>query len=103
MPGTTGGEHLVGSEGLSNICYNYVKEVSMATTVKVISVGNSSGVILPKETLARLNVQRGDTLYITEGPEGIRLSPFNEEFARQMEAAREIMRENRDVLQRLAE
>ena len=75
----------------------------MATTVKVIPVGNSSGVILPKETLARLNVQRGDTLYITEGPQGIRLIPFDEEFARQMEAAREIMRENRDVLQRLAE
>ena len=75
----------------------------MATTVKVIPVGNSSGVILPKETLARLNIQRGDTLYVTEGPGGIRLSPFDEEFARQMEAAREIMRENRDVLQRLAE
>jgi putative addiction module antidote len=75
----------------------------MAMTVKVIPVGNSSGVILPKETLARLNIQRGDTLYITEGPEGIRLSPFDEDFARQMEAAREIMRENRDVLQRLAE
>jgi putative addiction module antidote len=75
----------------------------MATTVKVIPVGNSSGVILPKATLARLNIQRGDTLYITEGPEGIRLSPFDEDFARQMEAAREIMRENRDVLQRLAE
>jgi putative addiction module antidote len=69
----------------------------------VIPVGNSSGIILPKETLARLNIQRGDTLYITEGPEGIRLSPFDEDFARQMEAAREIMRENRDVLQRLAE
>jgi putative addiction module antidote len=75
----------------------------MATTVKVIPVGNSSGVILPKETLARLNVRRGDTLYITEGPQGIRLIPFDEEFARQMEAAREIMRENRDVLQKLAE
>lgn len=75
----------------------------MATAVKVIPVGNSSGVILPKETLARLNIKRGDTLYITDGPEGIRLSPFDEEFARQMEAAREIMRENRDVLQRLAE
>jgi putative addiction module antidote len=79
------------------------REAFMATTVKVIPVGNSSGVILPKETLARLNVQRGDTLYITEGPQGIRLIPFDEEFARQMEAAREIMRENRDVLQRLAE
>ena len=75
----------------------------MATPVKVIAVGNSSGIILPKETLARLNVQKGDTLYLTEGPQGIRLVPYDEEFAAQMETAREIMRENRDVLQRLAE
>ena len=75
----------------------------MATTVKVVAIGNSSGVILPKETLARLNVQKGDTLYLTETPHGIRLVTYDEEFARQMEAAREIMRENRDVLQRLAE
>ena len=75
----------------------------MATAVKVIPIGNSSGVILPKETLARLNIQKGDTLYLTEGPQGIRLIPYDEEFAKQMEAAREIMRENRDVMQRLAE
>ena len=75
----------------------------MATVLKVISVGNSNGIILPKETLARMNVQKGDSLYLTEGPEGIRLVPYDEEFAAQMEAAREIMRENRDVLQRLAE
>lgn len=75
----------------------------MTTPVKVIAVGNSSGIILPKETLARLNVQKGDTLYLTEGPQGIRLVPYDEEFAAQMETAREIMRENRDVLQRLAE
>ena len=75
----------------------------MATAVKIIPIGNSSGVILPKETLARLNVQKGDTLYLTEGPDGIRLVPYDEEFARQMEVAREIMRENRDVMQRLAE
>jgi putative addiction module antidote len=75
----------------------------MATAIKIISIGNSNGVILPKETLARMNVQKGDTLYLTEGPQGIRLVPFDEEFATQMEAAREVMRENRDVLQRLAE
>jgi putative addiction module antidote len=75
----------------------------MATTTKIIAIGNSSGVILPKETMARLNIQRGDTLYVTEGPQGIRLVRFDQEFARQMDAAREIMRENRDVLQRLAE
>jgi putative addiction module antidote len=75
----------------------------MATTAKIISVGNSAGIILPKETLARLNIKKGDTVYITEGAQGIRLMPFDPDFATQMEAAREVMRENRDVLQRLAE
>jgi putative addiction module antidote len=75
----------------------------MATTAKIIAIGNSAGIILPKETLARLNVRKGDTLYITEGSQGIRLLPFDTEFAAQMETAREVMRENRDVLQRLAE
>ena len=75
----------------------------MASTAKIISVGNSAGIILPKETLARLNVGKGDTLYITEGSQGIRLMAYDPDFASQMEAAREIMRENRDVLQRLAE
>jgi len=41
----------------------------VATVLKVIPIGNSSGVILPKETLARLNIQKGDTLYLTEGPQ----------------------------------
>ena len=75
----------------------------MATTTKIIAIGNSAGIILPKETLARLKVQKGDTLFITEGSQGIRLVPFDQDFASQMEAAREVMRENRDVLQRLAE
>ena len=71
-------------------------------TAKIISVGNSAGIILPKEILARMNVEKGDTLYLVEGPQGIRLIPYDQEFATQMEAAREVMRENRDVLQRLA-
>jgi putative addiction module antidote len=75
----------------------------MATTTKIIAIGNSAGIILPKELLARLNVQKGDSIFITEGSQGIRLIPFDQEFATQMEAAREVMRENRDVLQRLAE
>jgi putative addiction module antidote len=75
----------------------------MATAAKIVAIGNSTGVILPKETLARLNLKKGDTVYITDGPEGIRLVPYDEEFARQMEVAREVMRENRDVLRRLAE
>jgi putative addiction module antidote len=75
----------------------------MPTTAKIIAIGNSAGIILPKETLARMNVEKGDTLFISEGSQGIRLVPFDQEFATQMEAAREVMRENRDVLQKLAE
>lgn len=75
----------------------------MATASKIIPVGNSAGIILPKDVLARFNLQKGDTVYITEGPQGIRLAPYDQEFADQMEAAREVMRENREVLQRLAE
>jgi len=75
----------------------------MPTTTKIIAVGNSAGIILPKEILVRLNLEKGDTVYITEGAEGIRLQRYDQEFAAQMEAAREVMRENRDVLRRLAE
>lgn len=75
----------------------------MATTTKIIAIGNSCGIILPKETLARLKVEKGDTVYFTESAQGIQLVKYDREFATQMEAAREVMRENKDVLQRLAE
>jgi putative addiction module antidote len=75
----------------------------MPTVTKIIAIGNSAGIILPKETLARLNVEKGDTVYITEGPSGISLLPYDPEFSVQMEAARIVMRENRDVLKKLAE
>jgi putative addiction module antidote len=74
----------------------------MATTAKIIAIGNSAGIIIPKESLTQLNVRKGDTLYITRDLQGIRLLPFDTEFATQMEAAREVMRENREVLQGLA-
>jgi putative addiction module antidote len=72
------------------------------SAIKVIDIGNSQGIILPKETLARLNVRKGDLLFLTESSGGIQLVPYDEGFATQMEAAREIMRENRDVLRELA-
>jgi putative addiction module antidote len=75
----------------------------MPATAKIIAIGNSAGIILPKEILARLKVEKGDALYITEAPQGIHLVPLDREFVTQMEAAREVMRENRDVLQSLAE
>jgi putative addiction module antidote len=75
----------------------------MATKLKLIAVGNSTGVILPKELLEKLRVERGDELHVLETPQGIELKPYDDEFARQMAVAERVMREDRDVLRKLAE
>ena len=75
----------------------------MATAVKVTTIGNSAGIVLPKEVLNRLHVEKGDVLYITDAPDGVRLSPYNDAFAQKLEALEQVMRENRDVLKKLAE
>ncbi len=67
------------------------------------TVGNSTGIILPKELLEKLRLGKGDTLYVTETPRGVELSPYDGEFATQMEIAESIMGEDRDVLRKLAE
>ena len=72
-----------------------------ALTIK--KIGNSAGVILPKELLARLRVAPGDTVYVTEAPDGLRLTAANPEFATQMELAEKIMRDDRDILRVLAQ
>ena len=61
------------------------------------------GSFCPRKPWHALHTKKGDTVYITEGSQGVRLMPYDPDFATQMEAAREIMRENRDVLQRLTE
>jgi putative addiction module antidote len=73
------------------------------TTLKVTTIGNSTGVILPKEVLERLRVEKGDALHVLETPRGIELTPYDPEFAAQMEAAERVMREDRDALRKLAE
>lgn len=71
--------------------------------LKITTVGNSAGIVLPKELLARLRAKKGDTLYVVETPDGFKLTPYDEEFARQMEVAENVMREDRDLLRRLAD
>lgn len=75
----------------------------MTRKLKVTAIGNSTGVILPKEILEKLRVERGDELMVLETPDGITLSPYNAEFARQMEVAEKIMRKRRNLLKQLAE
>jgi putative addiction module antidote len=71
-------------------------------TLKLTQIGNSVGVILPKEVLARLKVEKGDTLYITETPGGVALTPYDPSFEEQLELGREFMREYRDTFRALA-
>lgn len=75
----------------------------MAVSTEVIAIGKSLGIVLPPEMLARLKLVEGDTLYLAEFPGGIQLTAHDENFAVTMEAARRIMRENYDVLKRLAD
>lgn len=72
-------------------------------TVKITAIGNSAGIILPKEILEKLRVSKGDILTISETPDGIQLNPYDKDFASAMELAEEIMREDRDVLRKLAQ
>jgi putative addiction module antidote len=70
--------------------------------LKLTQVGNSVGVILPREMLARLGVGKGDTIYAIDQPDGVRLTVADPEFAAQMNVARRIMKERREVLRELA-
>lgn len=74
----------------------------MHYTLKIIQIGNSLGVTLPKEALAELNVDRGDTLTLTPAPDGFRISSYDAEKAKQLETARAIMKKRRHALRELA-
>ncbi|WP_193211745.1 AbrB/MazE/SpoVT family DNA-binding domain-containing protein [Luteolibacter marinus] len=75
----------------------------MTAKLKITAIGNSAGVILPKEVLEKLRVEKGDTLFLTETPNGIELSAHDDEVELQMEIAEKIMRENRNLLRKLAQ
>jgi putative addiction module antidote len=73
------------------------------TALKLTQIGNSVGVILPKELLARLKLEKGDSVYLTEAANGaVMLTPYDADFESQMDAARKIMKSRRQVLRELA-
>ncbi len=75
---------------------------SAGRELKLIKIGNSTGVVLPKELLEKLRVSQGDSVYVTEAPDGVRLSTTDAAFQRKMDVAERIMREDRDILRVLA-
>lgn len=69
--------------------------------LKITRIGNSMGLILPRELISRLNLERGDSVFVTQTPTGIVLTPFDPAFAEQMEAARQVLRSRRSVVSEL--
>lgn len=69
--------------------------------LKISKIGNSLGVILPRDLLSRLKLDKGDSLFLTETPDGYRLMPYDPQFAEQMQTARELMKKRRNVVHEL--
>ena len=74
----------------------------MLMKLKVGQFGHSLGATFTKEVAAKLKVQKGDTLFLTEAPGGYRITPYDPGFETQMEAARKIMKARRNALRELA-
>ncbi len=70
--------------------------------LKLIQIGNSVGVTLPKEMLAAMNVDKGDTITATPAPDGFRVTPYDPDTSEQMDVMRQIMKKRRNALRELA-
>ena len=71
-------------------------------SLKLTQIGNSVGVILPKEALAALKLEKGDTIHLSETPEGFQITPYDPTLADQLDLGRDFMREFRDTFHALA-
>ena len=71
-------------------------------TLKLTQIGNSVGAVFPKELLAQMRLEKGDEFYVTDTPDGLRITAHNTEFEEQMRIARDIMKVRRNVLHELA-
>ena len=72
------------------------------TQLKLTQIGNSVGVILPKDLLAKLKLEKGDTVFVTEAANGVNLSPYDPSLDEELAMGREFMREYRDTFHQLA-
>ena len=70
--------------------------------VKVTAIGNSMGIVLPKEALMKLRADKGDVLYLVDTPEGLTLTPYQQDFSAQLDAAEKVMKKYRNALHELA-
>jgi putative addiction module antidote len=71
-------------------------------SLKLTQIGNSVGAVFPKDLLAKMNLEKGDEFYVTDSPDGLRITTHNAVFEEQMTLARDIMKKRRNVLRELA-
>lgn len=74
----------------------------MHFTLKLTQIGNSVGVVLPREALAALKLEKGDAVHLTQTPEGFQITPYDPTLAEQLELGRDFMREFRATFHALA-
>ena len=72
------------------------------TSLKLTTVGTSTGAVIPKEMLARMKVKKGDTIFAVETPQGYLLTPYDPAIEEQLEAGQQFMRDYRDTFKALA-
>ena len=72
-------------------------------TLELKQVGDSVGIVLPEEVLTRLKLRKGAKVFVTETPEGIALTRYDEELEAQLSAGRELMRQYHETFEQLAE
>lgn len=70
--------------------------------VKITAIGNSMGILLSKEALSKLKASKGDTLYLVDSPEGLTLTPYQQDFEVQMQAAETVIKKYRNTFRELA-
>lgn len=74
----------------------------MSHALAIRRIGNSYGLILGKATLASLGLDEGDKLFVVRTPDGIRLTPYDPDFAASVQSARRYMRRHRNAMRELA-
>jgi putative addiction module antidote len=89
-------------KGFSEEPAKFVGAKADAGALKIRRIGNSLGVVLPKDVLAKLRVGEGDDLHIVETPDGLELRPYDPELGRQLETGRSIAKRYRNALRELA-
>jgi putative addiction module antidote len=87
---------------LDNITTVITVKDHVMSALKLTQIGNSLGVILPKEALARLKLVKGDTVFLTESANGLNLTPYDPELEEQLKLGREFMHDYRDTFHQLA-